>query len=200
MLVIVSPPDPVKVLLFNDVVERTRTIRIAAAARVALYVLVILCVSTLIGRELLQLLGINLDAFSVVGGAIIAGMGFEMLYGGAPSRAQGHKEYKAEQEEGASDTDGFLLPLATPLLAGPGAIATVISISAADDTLEPALIALAGAGVTAAVTFASMAVLGGALAKLSDRSAQLLARLGGVLLATIGVQMALGGLKNFFAA
>jgi multiple antibiotic resistance protein len=200
VLIIVTPPDPVKVLLFNQIVDESGENRRVAALKVALYVLVILGVSALVGREILTLLGIDLDAFSVVGGAIIAAMGLEMLYGGEPSRAQGKSEYEAEKEEGAGDADGLLLPLSTPLLAGPGAITTVITISSFNDLFEPALIALTGVAITAIAAFLSMAYLGGALARLSERTTELLARLGGVLLATIGVQMVLGGLKNFFAA
>lgn len=198
ILVIVSPPDPVKVLLFNDVVRRDNLNRAAAAGKVALYFAVIMGVSALIGKELLELLGINLSAFQVVGGLIIAGMGFEMLYGGAPSKAQGQSEREHEEEEGTGDGDGLMLPLATPLLAGPGAITTVITISTFNDSGEATAVALAGVGITAVLIFASMAWLGGAIAKMSDRATALLARLGGVLLATLGTQMLLGGLKQFF--
>ena len=52
-------------------------------------------VTGVMGRELLDLMGINLDAFSVVGGVVIAAMGFDMLNGGAPTRAQGRS---VEQE------------------------------------------------------------------------------------------------------
>ncbi len=200
ILVIVSPPDPVKVLLFNDVVRRDNLNRAAAAGKVALYFAVIMGVSALFGKELLELLGINLSAFQVVGGLIIAGMGFEMLYGGAPSKAQGQNERNREQEGGTGDGDGLMLPLATPLLAGPGAITTVITISTFNDTGEATAVALVGVGITAVLIFASMAWLGGAIAKMSDRATALLARLGGVLLATLGTQMLLGGLKQFFEA
>ncbi len=200
VFVIASPPDPVKVLVFNDIVRRDGLNRTAAASKVAFYFIVILGVSALIGQQLLELLGINLDAFSVVGGSIIALMGFEMLYGGAPSRAQGKEQYDAERDEGTGASDGLILPLSTPLLAGPGAIATVITIAAVEKSGEATLVALDGGGVTGLAVFLSMAFLGGAIAKLSPRGTALLARLGGVLLATIGVQMALGGLKNFFAS
>ncbi len=200
ILVIVSPPDPVKVLLFNDVVRRDNLNRATAAGKVALYFAVIMGVSALVGKELLELLGINLDAFQVVGGLIIAGMGFEMLYGGAPSKAQGKGERERETEGGTGEGEGLMLPLATPLLAGPGAITTVITISTFNSSGEATAVALVGAAVTAAAIFASLAWLGGAIAKMSDRATALLARLGGVLLATLGTQMLLGGLKQFFEA
>ena len=200
ILVIVAPPDPVKVLVFNDVVRRDGLNRAVAAGRVALYFAVIMCVFAFVGKELLELLGINLSAFKVVGGLIIAGMGFEMLYGGVPSKAQGQDVREQEEEDGPSDGDGLLLPLTTPLLAGPGAIATVVTISTFSDSGEATLVAFAGVAVTAVAIFASLAWMGGAIAKLSDRATTLLARIGGLVLATLGTQMLLGGLKEFFEA
>ena len=247
MVVITAPPDPAKILLFNSTIERQGRNRSAAAWLVAGIVFGILAVSALVGRELLELLGINLDAFSVVGGLVIAGMGLEMLYGGAPSRAQGGKERSklAESssaaasgaanpgtastettgaasgptgtaspgaigertaqarvpEPAATDEDeGLIMPLSTPLIAGPGAIVTIITISSIDDGLGTLMAALVAAAVVAVVTFASFRWLGDAISRLSPRATALLMRLGGLLLATIGTQMMLGGLKAFFAS
>ncbi len=65
-------------------------------------VFAILAGAALIGRQVLELLGINLDAFSVVGGLVIAGMGFDMLNGGKPTKAQGRDT--AEEGPGAGRT------------------------------------------------------------------------------------------------
>ena len=195
MLLITSPPDPAKIVFFNTTVEREGRSRTASALRVAMVVLVILVGAAFIGKQLLELLGINLDAFRVVGGLIIAGMGFEMLAGGQPSRAQGRDRI----DEGPQETDGLIIPLAIPLIAGPGAIVTAISISSASAEWEGVIAASIGALVVAIVTFGSLEWLGGAISKLSAQTTALLVRIGGLLLATIGVQMLLGGLKNFFA-
>lgn len=195
MLVITTPPDPAKILLFNTIIDRQNKKRTPSALFVGVVVFGILAVSALIGRELLELLGINLDAFSVVGGLVIAAMGFEMLYGGAPSRAQGREI----QEEGPSDDSGLILPLSTPLIAGPGAIVTIITITSVQDSLDTLAAALLGAAAVGIVAFASYQWLGGAVSKLSPRATALLLRIGGLLLATIGTQMLLGGLKNFFS-
>ena len=75
MLLITFPPDPAKILLFNTVIEKQGKARTASALLVAGVVLVILVGATFFGRTLLDLMGINLDAFSAVGGLIIFGMG-----------------------------------------------------------------------------------------------------------------------------
>lgn len=194
LLVITAPPDPVKLMIFNSVIEKEGTPRTAAAMQVASVVFFILGGAALAGAQIAGLMGIDLDAFSVVGGIIVAGMGFEMLYGGGPSKAQG----KDASEAGPDESSGLIMPLAIPLIAGPGAIVTTVTISTANKGtgMIPALIAVA---VLAVVIFVSFQWLGGLLAKVSARTTSLLMRMGGLVLATIGTQMLLGGLKQFFA-
>ncbi len=199
MVLITAPPDPAKVLLFNTTIAQQGRARTASALLVAGVVLIILAGSAAIGGPLLNLMGINLDAFSFVGGLIIFAMGVEMLYGGAPSRAQGGDIEKRVVEDGASKEDeGLIIPLSIPLIAGPGAIVTAITISSRGSELDGFIAAIAGAITVAVITFASMNYLGGLIAKLSRQATALLLRIGGLLLATIGAQMFLGGLKNFF--
>lgn len=196
MFVITAPIDPVKILFFNTTIQRDGKQRSPSATLVALVVFAILAGVAIVGRELLELLGINLDAFRVVGGVVISGMGFEMLYGGSPSRAQGQRI----EEEGPTEESGLIMPLSIPLIAGPGAIATTITIVSASDTIEPLLAALLGAAVVAVAAFIAFQWLGGAISKLSAQTTALTVRIGGLILATIGVQMMLGGLKSFFAS
>lgn len=147
----------------------------------------------MIGRELLQLIGINLGAFGVVGGFVVAMMGFEMLYGGKSSRTQGTGEVAEE-----SDSDeGLIMPLAIPLMAGPGAITTVITVSTFTDDGTSLMAAVVGVAVVSALVFVGFAFLGDAIARLKPRSTAMLARFGGMLLATIGVQLAMGGIRTF---
>ena len=104
-----------------------------------------------------------------------------MLYGGAPSKAQG----KDAAAAGPDEASGLIMPLAIPLIAGPGAIVTTVTISTTDNGrgMVPALIAV---GILSIVCFASFQWLGGLLAKVSPATTALLMRIGGLLLATIG--------------
>ncbi len=196
MLMITFPIDPVKILFFNTAIEGGGKGRRASALFVAGVVLAILVVSALIGRQLLELLGVNLDAFSVVGGVVIAGMGFDMLNGGKPTRAQGRET----AENGPSADSGLVMPLSIPLIAGPGAIVTTITITSQEDSIDTLLAAIIGAVVVAVACVVAFGFVGGAISKLKPTSTALLMRIGGLLLATIGTQMLLGGLKNFFAS
>lgn len=194
MVMIAGPISPEKIILFNDIIERERLGRTAAATRVAFTVFIILGGAAAIGKELLELLNINQDAFSVVGGLIIAGMGFEMLYAGSRSRAQGGRiDEEKEAEEG-----GLLMPLSIPLIAGPGAIATVITISGTQGSWWTLLAAVVGALFVGLLAFISFEWLGGLMTRISEKGTMLVVRIGGLVLATLGMQMMLGGLKKFF--
>ncbi len=198
ILVIVNPIDPVKVVIFNDVIARQGLDRSKAALKVALIVFGILGVMALVGRELLDLLGINLGAFGVVGGIVVALMGFEMLYGGVSSRTQGTKEAAAETDE-ESEQDGLIMPLAIPLMAGPGAITTVVTMSSAASSTTALLATLAGVTVVSILVWLGFALLGAWFGKMKPAATALMARIGGLLLATIGMQLALGGIRTFYA-
>jgi multiple antibiotic resistance protein len=197
VFMIVNPIDPVKIVIFNEVVERQGLKRRTAALKIAIIVFVVLGTMALVGRELLQLFGINLGAFGVVGGIVVALMGFEMLYGGASSRTQGTAEVAAESEA-AHEQDGLVMPLAVPLMAGPGAITTVITMSSATDDGAALVATLIGVGFVSVLVFVGFAVFGNWFARLSNTTTAMLARVGGLLLATIGMQLALGGIRTFY--
>ena len=196
MFMITAPIDPVKILFFNTTIEQQGRKRSPAALFVAGVVFAILAGAALVGRQLLELLGINLDAFSVVGGLVIAGMGFDMLNGGKPTRAQGRET----AEEGPSEESGLIMPLSIPLIAGPGAIVTIITITSQEDSADTIFAALIGAAVVGLGAFIAFNFLGDLISRAKPTTTALLVRIGGLLLATIGTQMFLGGLKNFFAA
>jgi multiple antibiotic resistance protein len=190
MIVITSPFDPIKILFFGQAIETSGEERRKAAVRTAIYVLVILVGSALVGKPVLSILGIDLDAFRVVGGLVIAIMGFEMLYGGGASSTQGEKHRK----DGPDQDDQLMVPLTLPLIAGPGAITTAITHAAQDGGTIPTL---AACGTVALITFASFVFIGKSVESVKPATISLMARIGGLLLATIGAQMLLGGLKNF---
>jgi multiple antibiotic resistance protein len=159
-------------------------------------VAIILGLAALIGRQLLDLMGIHLGAFDFTGGLIVAGMGLEMLGTGHASRAQG------SQREGAhaspDDDDSLLVPFAMPLIAGPGAITVIISLATQTDGWEATWMALIAVGVNVVVMFLAFVFLSGYLSKLSDRAIGIFTRFGGLVIATIGVQLAFSGIKSFF--
>ena len=198
VFIIVNPIDPVKIVIFNEVVERDGLDRKKAALKIAALVFAILGVVAVAGRELLQLFGINLGAFGVVGGIVVAMMGFEMLYGGASSRTQGSVEAR-KAEETDPEQNGLVMPLAIPLMAGPGAITTVITMSATTDDGVALVATFVGVAVVSVLVWVGFAILGSWFSRLKPTVTTMLARIGGLLLATIGTQLVLGGIRTFYS-
>jgi len=135
-----------------------------AAIRVALSILIILAGSALIGLRVLSVFGISLDVFQIVGGIIIAYMGFGMLGGGhqpaqaPPSAATG------------SHIPNSLAPLVM-FAAGPGTITAVVTMAAVHTPTGYPLSALAASAIGAGVTFAVL-LLASQLGSRINRSTQ----------------------------
>lgn len=195
LLAMTHPFNAVKVIVFNSAISNPPRDRMASAARVAIYVALILGTTALFGRALLDVLGIDLNAFRVVGGLIITALGVEMLYGGGST----HSNDGEVREQGPNDTDALMIPLAMPLIAGPGSIATTLTIASQGDDGAGVAAALIAIGVVALVAFVAYAAFGEALAKIRPATLAIVSRLGGLLMMTIGAQMLLGAIKVFFA-
>ncbi len=131
----------------------------------------------LFGGVLLDYLGVSLGSLSVAGGLLLLLVALEMLRG-----------FDAAPDE---DGDVALVPLATPLVAGPGAIATVIVL--ARQRPEGAVI---GGAVAALVAMAVSLLLAGAIARVvSPALLHFFTRVLGLLLAAIAVQLVADGIR-----
>lgn len=106
----------------NDTPEKCR----AMARRACLTATGVLSFFALFGTVVFQVFGVTLAAFRVAGGLLLMLTALDMLRAQHP----GTKTSAAETEEGLSQDDIAIVPLAMPLLAGPGAIATVMVLMA----------------------------------------------------------------------
>ena len=163
--------------------------RRSAAIKVALSILIILTASALIGLKVLGVFNISLDVFRIVGGMIIAFMGFDMLRG-RQTVAQ------TPDHDRAAGSNSF-----APLImfaAGPGTITAVVTLAAvhAPDGLPVTAIVASVTG--AAVTLAAL-LLAVRLGPHLNRATQaLVTRFMGLIVASMGMQFVLTGLKAFF--
>ncbi|MBI2753516.1 MAG: NAAT family transporter [Betaproteobacteria bacterium] len=163
------------------------------ARLVALTVFAVLAVSTFVGEALLALIGASLPAFRVGGGLVLLLMALAMLNAQAGGLRQSHAEAR-ELESGAVSG---VVPLAMPLLAGPGAIST--SIIAAE--MGGIVHRLALVGCIAVVCLVSWATLRRAHAievRLGVTGLNIATRILGLLLAAMAVQTMAEGLKSLF--
>ncbi len=144
-----------------------------------------LVVFTLAGQEALDLLGISSDSFKVAAGLLLLFPAYRLVEHGEPMYDEGPGEGDPVQVA--------LVPLATPLLAGPGALATATSFS---DTLGIG-VTLTGLTAVLAISFGMFIAADRVLSWVGPSLMRLLARLVGILLFAIAVDLVLEGLDSY---
>lgn len=165
-------------------------VRKQVAFKALLTAFMIVLVFCLFGRLLFELFGITLPAFRIAGGALVILVGFQMLHG-APSRV--HHPDADDAQSGDAALSVAISPLAMPILAGPGTLATAMNFSATGNTTE-ILITIAMFAVLCLITYGFF-IAGQRLVGLIGKSGiNVVTRLMGLILAVIGTQMAIVGL------
>jgi len=146
-----------------------------------------------VGRWILNSLGITLPAFTIAGGILLFLIAIDMLF----ARPTGAKRTEAEEREAAQTENPAVFPLAVPMIAGPGTIATVLLLVSLSrgDRLDLSIVALAYA-VALAVTWICMRGSSILLKVIGTTGIHVISRLLGIILAALAVQFVLNGLSQ----
>ena len=162
------------------------------AWRSTLIAAIILILFTLVGGWLLSTLGIGLPAFRVAGGVLLFFMSIDMVF----ARSSGLRSTTvAENQEAEHKEDISVFPLAIPLLAGPGAITTMLLLSS--DASRPAVvIVLVVMLFVIASTLLAFLLATRMMRVIGVTGANVIGRVLGVLLAALAVQFVLDGLRT----
>jgi len=187
LFVIVDPPGllPVFLALTSKLEPRQRK---RAATRASAVAFGVIAVFALFGRQILDYLQVSVPALSVSGGLLLLLVALELLMG------------KTEDPTLHDGVNVAIVPLGTPLMAGPGAIvATMLAVQRQPD--------LAGYATVAAALIVVMALVWVFLryadlirAVLRESGTVLASRIAGLLLSAIAVQMVADGIFGFIAA
>ena len=189
--------DPfIRAVFFRMLTENEPERRREYVVKLMTTIAVLLAGSALIGKELLEAIGIDLNAFGIVGGVVLVLMGFEMLLGGEPSRAQGGEAAREEAEPESAEGQ-IIVPYAIPFMAGPGAITAVITIASSGSGGDGVWAALIAVAVTVALIPVGHLFLVNRM-NFSDQTMSLMTKFGGLFVATIGTQLMLAGIKGYF--
>jgi len=191
--------DPVGVVPFFIALTAgySKAARRAAALKGVAIAAVILLVFTLIGQPLLHYLGISLAAFRIAGGALLFLLAVDMVV----AREGGIRAPTPKEEEDAAQRrpDVAVFPLAIPLIAGPGAIASTILLQAqnAGDPLAQAMIAgiMLGVLALAVICFYAAEPI---MSLLGLTGVNVLSRVLGIVLAALAVNNIVEGLRASF--
>ena len=195
MIVIVNPlgimPVFVAMTANTSEVERKKIARIASVS-----VLIVLIVSALLGERVLELFGISIASFKV-GGAILVMMAALSMMQAMPARDKQTPEEAKEAEDKASIA---VVPLAIPLLAGPGAMSTIIIYASEKKSFTHlAVVCLVSVGI-ALVTWLALRVASKVGARMSKTTINVATRIMGLLLAALAVEIFAGGIVELIPA
>ena len=161
------------------------------AAYTTIAVALILGGSALVGRPVLDLFGIDLPAFKIAGGLVIVIMGLEMTRG-SPSKVQGGAHHVNTVR------DNLVVPLAMPIIAGPGAITTAITLTTRDPGTAGVAITMTSIAVASIVLLITLFLATAMERLITPRMIAIATRFMGLLLIAIGFQLGLDALKTVF--
>lgn len=163
------------------------------ADAIAVTVFVVLAGAALFGNGLLRIMGTSLPAFQVGGGLVLLLMALAMLN----ARAGEMRQTREEAEELRTGEVSGLVPLAVPLLAGPGAISTTIIAGEAGGLPHKALV-VGCVGLVCALLWALLRTAHVVSDRISTTGLNVATRLLGLLLAAIAIQTMAEGLARLF--
>jgi MarC family membrane protein len=172
---------------------RSEAERRVLARGVAVTVFVVLAVAGVVGESLLLLIGASLPAFRVGGGLVLLLMALAMLN----AQAGGVRQSQDEARELRSGETAGIVPLAIPLLAGPGAISTTI-IAAEKGGVAHLAVLLVCVALVCLLTWWALRSAVAIADRLGVTGLNIATRILGLLLAAMAVQTMAEGLKGLF--
>ena len=185
--------DPIAVVPTYLVITQGQSAaqRRKTAVRACIAATVILVTFSVAGRLIFEMFGITLPAFRIAGGLILWLVAMDMLHGNRSTQ-----EGSAEIAEGRAKDDVAVTPLAMPMLAGPGAISTVMVLSGEAHT-TPQMVAVYGSILlTAFVAWLTLRVGERLVARMGQTGIRVMTRIMGLLLAAIAVQFVITGVRE----
>ncbi|GAA4823327.1 MarC family protein [Sphingosinicella ginsenosidimutans] len=165
------------------------------AIRAVLVASAILLFFALLGEDLLRALGISLSAFRIAGGIMLFLIAVDMVFEKRTER----REHRAEEVRASEVEDISVFPMAIPMIAGPGSIASVMLLTARSEGLAETLVVLAALAATMVLTLFALLAAAPLMKLLGRKTEAMITRVLGVLLAALAVQFVLDGLHRTFS-
>jgi multiple antibiotic resistance protein len=193
LVAIVNPLGaiPIYVSLSTDltIAEQKRMPQVVTVAVVS-----ILLASLFFGELILKFFGITIDAFRVGGGILLMILSISMLH----ARTSATKQSAEEMEESGDKESVAIVPLSTPLLAGPGAISSVILYSHKGTSMLHYSLIAADIVLLGIMLWIALRLTPWISAHISKTGINIFTRIMGLILAAIAVEFIANGLKGLF--
>ncbi len=185
--------DPIAVIPTYLVITQGETPehRAGTLRRACLAAALILMAFALAGSLIFHLFGITLEAFRIAGGLILWVVAMDMLHG--ERRTQ---ESRSEIAEGREKEDVAVTPLAMPMLAGPGAISTIMVLAGQARSVPEKLVVHLAIAITMLVSWVVLRVGQQFVQRMGQSGIRVMTRIMGLLLAAIAVQFVITGVHD----
>jgi multiple antibiotic resistance protein len=192
-LVVIDPPGcaPIFASVTHGATARHRRVMALRSVGIAAGILLFFA---LLGEELLRALGISLSAFRIAGGILLFLIAIDMVFEKRTER----RENRAEEVSAREPEDISVFPMAIPMIAGPGSIASIMLLMARSEGLGESLVVLGALAATLVLTLLCLLLAGPLMRLLGHRMEAMITRLLGVILAALAAQFVIDGLKRSF--
>lgn len=193
LLAIVNPVGTIPIFI-NMTANQDEAVRNKNGAMAAVSMGIILLVVLFTGEAILRFFGISVDSFRVGGGILILLMAISMLN----AKMSNVKQTKEEELDSADRDSVAVVPLGTPLLAGPGAISTVILYAQRSSSVLHYVYLVAGIVVLVGLTALLFRLAPTITRLLGKTGINIVTRLMGLIMAAMGVEFISHGLRQLF--
>lgn len=192
--VVIDPPGcaPIFASLTGTAPAALRRTMAIRATLVASFILIMF---GLFGEAFLGALGISLDAFRIAGGIMLFLIALDMVFEKRTER----RESRAEDLKAQPDhEDVSIFPMAIPMIAGPGSIASIMLMSARSDGLEQSMAVFGALALVLVINLGALLAAGPLMRVLGYRVEAMITRILGVVLAALAAQFVVDGIKASF--
>jgi multiple antibiotic resistance protein len=149
----------------------------------------------LFGEDLLDALGVSLAAFRIAGGIMLFLIALEMVF----ERRQARRESRADEVKATPEHEDIsVFPMAIPMIAGPGSIASIMLLMARSDGLDQSLVVLGALAAILVLTLLALLAAGPLMRFLGHRVEAMITRILGVILAALAAQFVIDGINVSF--
>ena len=155
----------------------------------------ILLFFALFGEDLLRALGVSLAAFRIAGGIMLFLIALEMVF----ERRTERREKRADEVAATPEHEDIsVFPMAIPMIAGPGSIASIMLLMARSDGLDQSLVVLGALAAILVLTLVALLTAGPLMKLLGHRIEAMITRILGVILAALAAQFVIDGISVSF--
>ena len=194
LLVIIDPPGcaPIFASLTHDCPPAERRMMAIRSVVIAAGILLFFA---LFGEDLLDALGISLAAFRIAGGIMLFLIALEMVFEKRTER----RENRANEVNASPEREDIsVFPMAIPMIAGPGSIASIMLLMARSNGLDQSLVVLGALGAVLLLTAVALLAAGPLMRLLGHKMEAMITRILGVILAALAAQFVIDGITISF--